>query len=52
MGSLLPRMLLKERGIPPDKMSFGRTQSGKPYIASVRNYSCVDLVLTGDCGTM
>ncbi|KZT72639.1 hypothetical protein DAEQUDRAFT_722801 [Daedalea quercina L-15889] len=34
VGALLPRMLLKERGVPLDKMAFGRTQSGKPYIAT------------------
>ncbi|KAH9844017.1 uncharacterized protein C8Q71DRAFT_793629 [Rhodofomes roseus] len=34
VGCLLPRMLLKQRGVPLEKMAFGRTQSGKPYIAT------------------
>ncbi|OCH94245.1 hypothetical protein OBBRIDRAFT_789383 [Obba rivulosa] len=33
-GRLLPRMLLKERGIPLSRMTFGTTEAGKPYITT------------------
>ncbi|OSX60361.1 hypothetical protein POSPLADRAFT_1171435 [Postia placenta MAD-698-R-SB12] len=33
IGRLLPRMLLIQQGITPDGMTFGRTESGKPYIS-------------------
>ncbi|KAI0721830.1 hypothetical protein C8T65DRAFT_629312 [Cerioporus squamosus] len=34
IGRLLPRLLLKYRGIPANAMIFGRTQAGKPYITT------------------
>jgi 4'-phosphopantetheinyl transferase len=34
IGRLLPRMLLKERGVSPAEMSFSATPAGKPYVAS------------------
>ncbi|KAH9938440.1 uncharacterized protein B0H18DRAFT_1112597 [Fomitopsis serialis] len=50
VGCLLPRMLLKERGVPLDEMAFGRTQSGKPFIASVT--SSYSLTLFADGGVV
>ncbi|KAL5530656.1 hypothetical protein ACEPAF_6914 [Sanghuangporus sanghuang] len=32
LGRLLPRLLLKQYGIPPKEAAFGRTASGKPYV--------------------
>lgn len=34
IGRLLPRLLLRERGVPPSLMAFGATEAGKPYITS------------------
>ncbi|TFK56063.1 4'-phosphopantetheinyl transferase [Heliocybe sulcata] len=34
IGRLLPRMLLRERGVRPELMKFGATEAGKPYITS------------------
>ena len=34
ISRLLPRMLLKERGISTSAMTFASTKAGKPYIAS------------------
>ncbi|KAL7282154.1 hypothetical protein ACG7TL_003623 [Trametes sanguinea] len=34
IGRLLPRLLLKERGIPKNEMRFFKTQAGKPYICT------------------
>ncbi|KAI9067617.1 hypothetical protein FKP32DRAFT_1620097 [Trametes sanguinea] len=34
IGRLLPRLLLKERGIPKAEMRFFKTQAGKPYICT------------------
>ncbi|PCH41391.1 4'-phosphopantetheinyl transferase [Wolfiporia cocos MD-104 SS10] len=34
VGRLLPRMLLRERGFRLEHMTFGRTENGKPYIAT------------------
>lgn len=34
IGRLLPRMLLKDRGIPRSAMAFATTPAGKPYTAS------------------
>ncbi|EMD41033.1 hypothetical protein CERSUDRAFT_44618, partial [Gelatoporia subvermispora B] len=42
VGRLLPRMLLKERGISLDRMTFGTTETGKPYIASINTTHGVD----------
>ncbi|KAL0070947.1 hypothetical protein AAF712_002168 [Marasmius tenuissimus] len=35
ISRLLPRMLLKEKGIAPKDMSFSATSAGKPYITSL-----------------
>ena len=35
IGRLLPRMLLKQKGVAKSAMSFSSTQSGKPYTASL-----------------
>ncbi|KAI1792852.1 hypothetical protein LXA43DRAFT_1003505 [Ganoderma leucocontextum] len=35
IGRLLPRLLLKEQGIPLTAMTFGKTPAGKPYITSI-----------------
>ncbi|KAI0637858.1 hypothetical protein C8Q77DRAFT_1088160 [Trametes polyzona] len=34
IGRLLPRLLLKERGIPVASVRFSKTSTGKPYISS------------------
>jgi len=34
IGRLLPRLLLRERGLSPDLMTFASTDAGKPYITS------------------
>lgn len=34
IGRLLPRLLLKERGVSSHSMRFAKTSVGKPYIAS------------------
>lgn len=41
VGRLLPRMLLKERGISPRAMQFSKTEAGKPYIASPQFQSSI-----------
>ena len=35
VGSLLPRMMLHERGVPASLVKFGKTESNKPYICMV-----------------
>jgi len=42
VGRLLPRVLLREQGISLDRMTFARTDSGKPYIASAIHTLVVD----------
>ncbi|KAI0370228.1 hypothetical protein BV20DRAFT_1043957 [Pilatotrama ljubarskyi] len=34
IGRLLPRVLLKQRGIPVESMRFSKTRAGKPYIST------------------
>lgn len=34
IGRLLPRLLLKEKGVPLSAMTFSKTLAGKPYIVS------------------
>lgn len=34
IGRLLPRVLLKQHGIPAAQMTFGKTDAGKPYVVS------------------
>ncbi|KAI9574923.1 4'-phosphopantetheinyl transferase superfamily [Boletus coccyginus] len=34
IGSLLPRVLLRKRGIPRDVIAFAATDAGKPYVIS------------------
>ncbi|EGO01734.1 hypothetical protein SERLA73DRAFT_177190 [Serpula lacrymans var. lacrymans S7.3] len=34
IGRLMPRILLKERGVERDAMAFGATDAGKPYITT------------------
>ena len=38
IGRLLPRMLLKDKGVQIDAMRFAKTQAGKPYIASPESF--------------
>ncbi|KZT12948.1 uncharacterized protein LAESUDRAFT_689951 [Laetiporus sulphureus 93-53] len=50
VGRLLPRMLLKERGVPPDRMSFGKTATGKPYITTDHLAEPIGYSITHDSG--
>lgn len=34
IGRLLPRMMLRQQGVPVHAMAFGATAAGKPYIVS------------------
>ncbi|KAH9853709.1 hypothetical protein C2E23DRAFT_884383 [Lenzites betulinus] len=34
IGRFLPRLLLKERGVPVESVRFAKTQAGKPYITT------------------
>ncbi|KAI0676921.1 hypothetical protein C8Q78DRAFT_1000210 [Trametes maxima] len=34
IGRFLPRLLLKQRGVPVDTIRFHKTEAGKPYIAT------------------
>ncbi|KAL1735739.1 4'-phosphopantetheinyl transferase superfamily [Schizophyllum commune] len=34
IGRLLPRVLLKQHGIPAAQMTFGKTDAGKPYVTT------------------
>ncbi|KAI0921498.1 hypothetical protein AcW1_004544 [Taiwanofungus camphoratus] len=50
VGRLLPRMLLKERGISPRAMQFSKTEAGKPYITTEGLDTPIGYNITHDSG--
>ncbi|KAH9894315.1 hypothetical protein C8Q73DRAFT_695253 [Cubamyces lactineus] len=51
IGRFLPRLLLKERGVPVNSLTFSKTEAGKPYI-SARLDTPVGYNITHDNGVV
>ncbi|OBZ76787.1 L-aminoadipate-semialdehyde dehydrogenase-phosphopantetheinyl transferase [Grifola frondosa] len=50
IGKLLPRLLLRERGIAVSSMTFGLTQTGKPYVTTPGLNPSIGYNITHDSG--
>ncbi|KAL6306674.1 hypothetical protein BKA93DRAFT_772305 [Sparassis latifolia] len=52
IGRLLPRVLLKERGVPPHRMAFSITETGKPFITTDHLSHPIGYSITHDSGVI
>ena len=50
VGNLLPRLMLRERGVPFSPVTFSKTEANKPYVNMVR--SCPSFHRSGTCCTL
>jgi hypothetical protein len=50
VGNLLPRLMLRERGVPVSSVEFAKTEANKSYISTVGFFLCL-FQRGGTCGT-